>query len=99
MVDDVLIEGLVFAARVHLLQFLKDDEGSLLADVALRNEEVGLEVILCDCCVIVDGYVYSCEDEIFGQLCVWAVCWCDEHSGVEEPMIGWVVTFSVFTSR
>lgn len=99
MVDDVLIEGLVLATWVHLLQFLKDDQGSLLADVALGNEEVGLEVILCDCCVVVDGYVYSCKDEVFGQLCVWAVRWGDKHSGVEKPMIRRVLTSSGSTSR
>lgn len=80
VVNKILMENLIFASWIHLLQFLEDSFRSFPTNVRLSYEEIGLEIILSYYGIVVEGYINSCEDEIFGKLSIRSVGGSDENS-------------------
>jgi hypothetical protein len=63
----VFINPLIFASGVHGFQSFEYGLASFFAKVVIGDKEVGLEVFFSDKGVIVDGYIDTGEDEVFGK--------------------------------
>ena len=99
VVYQVLVENFIFACGIHFFQFLEDCLGSASSDVWLGYQEIGLEVVFGYKCVVVEGDVDSCEDEVFRKLCIGSVGWSDKYSGTEQPKIVKKSTFFAFPNQ
>ncbi len=63
----VFIDPLIFTTRIHGLQSFEYSLASFFAKVVRSDEKVGLEVFFSDQGVIVDGYIDTGKDEVFGK--------------------------------
>lgn len=89
----VRVNPFAFSGWVHTFQSFEHNFSPFSADFVLSNQKICLKVLLSGNCIIVNRYVDSCEDEVFGQFCINAICWGNENSEREESNLRKIVPF------